>query len=136
MYRCNYFAIHELVPRNVFKDRGEKAWELLDDRLLITLDRLRERYGPMTVNNWYWDKEREWSGLRTKESPFYSPYSQHTFGRAADCLFSKTSAEQVRQEILSMTTDPAFEWIGSVELGVSWLHFDVSNCDRIKAYHP
>ena len=59
MYRCNHFAIHELVPRNIFKDRGEKAWELLDDRLLITLDRLRERYGPMTVNNSYWDKERE-----------------------------------------------------------------------------
>jgi len=136
MYKCNHFAIHELVPRNVFEDRGEKAWELLDDRLLITLDRLRERYGSMTVNNWYWGKDREWSGLRTKESPFYSPYSQHTFGRAADCLFFKTSVEQVRQDILSMPTDSAFELIGSVELGVSWLHFDIRNCDRIKAYHP
>ena len=136
MYKCNHFAIHELVPRNVFEDRGEKAWELLDDRLLITLDRLRERYGSITVNNWHWGKDREWSGLRTKESPFYSPYSQHTFGRAADCLFAKTSVEQVRQDILSMSTDSTFEWIGSVELGVSWLHFDVRNCDRIKAYHP
>ena len=136
MYKCNHFAIHELVPRNVFEDRGEKAWELLDDRLLITLDRLRERYGSMTVNNWHWGKDREWSGLRTKESPFYSPYSQHTFGRAADCLFAKTSVEQVRQDILSISTDSTFEWIGSVELGVSWLHFDVRNCDRIKAYHP
>ena len=83
MYRCEYFAIHELVPPKVFQEWGEKAWELLDERLLITLDRLRRRYGPMTVNNYYWGKEREWSGLRTKDSPFYSRYSQHTFGRAA-----------------------------------------------------
>ncbi|MBW1841810.1 MAG: hypothetical protein JRI75_08440 [Deltaproteobacteria bacterium] len=136
MHKCKHFAIHELVPRSVFEDRGEKAWELLDDRLLITLDRLRERYGSITVNNWYWGKEREWSGLRTKESPFYSPYSQHTFGRATDCLFSKVSVEEVRQDILAMSNDPTFEMIGSVELGVSWLHFDVRNCDRIKTYYP
>ena len=136
MYTCSYFAIHELVPRNVFYDRGEKAWELLDERLLVTLDRLRERYGPVTVNNWYWDREREWSGLRTKDSPFYSPYSQHTFGRAADCLFAEISPEQVRQDILARPTDSTFELIGSIELNVTWLHFDVRNCDRVKTYTP
>ena len=80
MYKCEHFAIHELVPPHVFEQRGEKAWELLDDRLLVTLDRLRERYGSMTVNNYYWGSDREWSGLRTNDSPYYSPYSQHTFG--------------------------------------------------------
>ena len=136
MYRCEYFAIHELVPPKVFQEWGEKAWELLDERLLITLDRLRRRYGPMTVNNYYWGREREWSGLRTKDSPFYSRYSQHTFGRAADCLFAERAAEEVRQDILSHSTDPDFEMIGSVELNVSWLHFDVRNCHRIKTYQP
>ena len=43
MYRCEYFALYELVPEEVYLERGEKAWELLDKRLLITLDRLRER---------------------------------------------------------------------------------------------
>lgn len=136
MYRCSHFAIHELVPPNVFHARSENAWELLDERLLITLDRLRERYGSITVNNWYWGREREWSGLRTKDSPYYSDYSQHTFGRAADCLFSDRTSERVRQDILANPNDPAFELIGSIELGVSWLHFDVRNCERIKSYHP
>jgi len=136
MYRCDHFAIHELVPPQVFAARGEKAWELLDERLLITLDRLRTRFGPMTVNNYYWGHEREWSGLRTPDSPFYSPFSQHTFGRAADCLFSKKSAEEVRQEILAHPADPDFALIGSVELGTAWLHFDVRNCDRVKQYSP
>jgi hypothetical protein len=51
MYKCNHFSVHELVPRSVFEKRGERAWQLLDERLLITLDRLRERYGSTTVNN-------------------------------------------------------------------------------------
>ena len=136
MYKCENFSIHELVPPNVFYNRGEKAWELLDERLLITLDSLRSRYGQMTVNNYYWGKNREWSGLRTSDSPYYSAFSQHTFGRAADCLFSGISAEEVRQDILANPQDDDFKLIGSLELGVSWLHFDVRNCDRIKTYYP
>ena len=53
MYKYNYFSIHELVPPHVFGQRGEKAWELLDERLLIILDQLRERFGSMTLNNYY-----------------------------------------------------------------------------------
>ncbi len=136
MYKCEHFAIHELVPPHVFNERGEKAWELLDERLLISLDLLRKRFGPMTINNYYWGKDREWSGLRTSDSPYYSKYSQHSFGRAADCLFTNKTAEEVRKEIINNPDDPDFELIGSVELGVSWLHFDVRNCQRIKTYHP
>jgi len=136
MYRCQYFSIHELVPPDVFRQRQEKAWELLDERLLIALDRLRDRYGSMTVNNYFWGRDREWSGLRTPDSPYFSPFSQHTFGRAADCLFANLAVEDVRREILADPTDPAFELIGSIELGVSWLHFDVRNCDRIMTYYP
>jgi len=136
MKKCKFFAIHELVPPHVFQKRGEKAWELLDERLIITLDKLRSRYGRMTVNNYHWGKDREWSGLRTADSPYYSPFSQHSFGRAADCLFSSISAEEVRQDILANQKDEDFKLIGSLELGVSWLHFDVRNCDRIKTYYP
>lgn len=136
MYTCEHFVIQELVPPKVYEARGEKAWQLLDERLLITLDRLRKRYGPMTVNNWHWGKDREWSGLRTPDSPYYSAYSQHSFGRAADCLFKNTTAEAVRQDILNHPEDEDFALIGSVELDVGWLHFDVRNCDRVMAYHP
>lgn len=136
MYKCKYFAIHELVPPKVFDERGEKAWELIDDRLLITLDRLRERYGSITINNYVWGKDRQWSGLRTPDSPYFSPYSQHTFGRAADCIFADVTAEQVRQDMLNNIDDPLFEFVRSIELSVSWLHFDIRNCTRIKAFKP
>lgn len=138
-YKTKHFRIEELVSPEVFADRGEKAFELLDVRLLITLDQLRERYGPMTINNWIWKPEsdprcRTESGLRTPGMKHFSPYSQHTFGRAADCLFAHKTADQVRSEILS--NPDLFPYIMSVELGVSWLHFDVRNCDRIKTYTP
>jgi hypothetical protein len=136
LYKFNHFKIQELVPPAIFEARGEKAWELLDERLLITLDRLRDRFGPITVNNWHSGKDREWSGLRTKESPYYSATSQQSFGRAADCLFSHNDAESVRQEIFASPDDKTFELIGSVEMGTSWLHFDVRNCDRIMTYTP
>ena len=136
IYKCKHFAIHELVPPQVFEDRGDKAWELLDDRLLYTLDQLRNRYGRITVNKWHWGGDRLWSGLRTSGSPYYSQYSQHSFGRAADCLFNELSAEKVRVDIMANPNDPAFEYINSVELDVSWLHFDVRNCNRIQTFKP
>ena len=136
MYQCDHFDIHELVPPAVLRDRGDRAWELLEDRVLMVLDRLRRRYGKMTINNYHWGGDRMWSGLRTPNSPHYRPYSQHSFGRAADRLFDDITAEAVRQDILANPNDPDFELIGSIELDVSWLHFDVRNCDRIMTYQP
>ena len=136
MYICKHFAIHELVPPEVYKARGEKAWELLDERLLRQLDLLRNGFGPMTVNNYHWGGERQYSGLRMPGDPFYSPYSQHSFGRAADCLFRDANVAMVREIILRDINDPLFKYINSIELDVSWLHFDVRNCERIKTYRP
>lgn len=136
MYTCKHFAIHELVPPDVYHDRGERAWELLDPDMLRTLDMLRDRYGSMTVNNWFWGGDRKWSGLRTAGSPYFSPYSQHTFGRASDPIFKNITAEEVRVEIQAQKDNPTFRYIKSIELGVSWLHFDVRNCNRLKTYRP
>ena len=134
MYKCTHFIIEELVSKGTFAARGEKAWQLLDDRLLITLDSLRKKYGSMTVNNWKWGGDREWSCLRTVDSPWFSTYSQHSFGRAADIIFKDVTAEQVRQDILANKDDTAFEFINSFEEATSWLHIDVRNCDRVLTY--
>ena len=134
MYKCKHFIIEELVSPGTHAVRGHKAWQLLDDRLLMTIDMLRDKYGQMTINNWKWNGDREWSGLRTPDSPWYSTYSQHSFGRAVDCIFKDVTAEQVRQDILSNPDDSNFKYINSFEEGTSWLHIDVRNCDRILTY--
>ena len=135
-YKCKYFIIEELVDPETYKKRGDRAWELLDYRMLVTIDRLREKYGKMTINNWKWGKDRMWSGLRTPESAWYSQYSQHTYGRAADIIFHDITAEEVRQDIIANPDDPAFEFINSIELGTSWLHADVRNTNKLKTFKP
>jgi hypothetical protein len=77
-----------------------------------------------------------WSCLRTEGSPFGTEYSQHRFGRAADCIFADVTAEQVRQDVLDNPDDEDFKYITSIELGVDWFHFDVRNCNRIMTYYP
>ena len=117
-YKCKHFLIEELVPPKVYADRGRKAWELIDVRILKTIDMLRDKYGQMTINNWKWAGSREWSGLRTPNSPYYSPYSQHTFGRAVDIIFKDKTAEEVRQDILNNPKDPAFKHIKSLDMSL------------------
>jgi hypothetical protein len=125
MYKCKHFKIYELVSEDIYKKRGEKAWYLFDSRALEMLDKVREFSGSLTVNNWYWKGNREWSGLRTPESPYYSPYSQHTYGRAFDCIAREKTAQELREHILSNPEE--FPYIRGIELGVSWLHFDTGN---------
>jgi len=133
MYKCRHFDIEELVPPHVYDERGYKAWELLDERLLITIDQLRDSLGAATINNYRWGGDRKWSGLRTPESKVYRPYSQHTFGRAVDMLFSKVTAEEARRHIL--TNKNRYPYIFALELGVSWLHIDCRNCQRIFTFN-
>jgi len=132
MYKCKHFKIQELVPQHVYEARGDKAWELLDKNALIALDAVRDAFGAITVNNWHIGGKRNWSGLRTSDSPYYSPYSQHSFGRAFDCIFATRTAAQVRQAILNNRDD--FPLVQAMELDTSWLHFDVRNTHRIKTF--
>ncbi len=124
-YECEYFVIQELVPRHVYEDRGQKAWQLLDVSMLIGMDQMRDEHGRIIVNNWHVGGNREWSGLRTPGCPFYSEYSQHPKGRATDSLFLDKEVSIVRDDILE---HPGKFGICAVELNVIWLHADWRNC--------
>lgn len=135
MYRPKHFILEELVPEMTHRLFGDKAWEFLDERALMVLDRLREKFGSITVNNWKWGGPRQWSGLRTEESPYGTQYSQHRAGRAFDCVFKAADPETVRTYILEHPEE--FPEIGGLELGTpTWVHFDVRHHDGIKAFYP
>ena len=129
MYQPRYFNVQELVPPSIYEDRQEKAIELIDERALITLDCLRETFGTCTVNDWCFGGEYEQLGLRTPEAKEFSQTSQHSFGRAMDCKFENIPADEVRSYILENRL--RFPYITFIEDSVSWLHFDVRNCQRI-----
>jgi hypothetical protein len=128
MIKAQHFIIEELVPELCHRRFGEKAWWFIDPNLIKLIDALRDEFGQATINNWKWGGNREWSGLRTPDSPWYSMYSQHSYGRAADILFKEHEAEEVRKAIVA---NPE-KWLAiapsiTLEEDVSWLHADVRN---------
>lgn len=145
-YTPKHFRIEELVWPEFFRlhqARGADMLMAFDERALITLDRLRERYGPVTVNNWADCRDprnaRTMSGLRPLGGPVGAALSQHCFGRAFDCVFVRVTADQVRADMEeaggfmpggALRPGP-FEFITRIEEfpGMSWFHFDTGPHD-------
>jgi len=137
MKKAKYFKIHELVPPQVYKDRGVRAWELIDSRLIDVIDALREEFGPATINSWKWGGKFKWSGLRTASCKIGAKYSQHRFGRAADLKFKNFTPKQIRQFIREFPPHWAEAGIQCIENKTgTWLHVDVRNCTPIKWINP
>ena len=133
MYIPKFFKAYELVPPEIYASRKDKSFELIDVRVLITLDDLRMFFGPCIINDWYWGGHFEQSGLRTVDAPEFSPTSQHTFGRAMDCKFKKASAETVRKFVIETRL---LSHITFLEDDVDWFHFDVRNTEKIVLWSP
>jgi tRNA(His) 5'-end guanylyltransferase len=117
--------LDEYIPKDMYlkyEKRPHILIGLIDRRLVMGDQQLRDYFGSVTINNWWNDGSRQWSGIRTPESPDYSPTSQHTFGRASDKLFTHAAAETVRQYIREHYLNLL---ITCVEDGVSWVHSDV-----------
>jgi uncharacterized protein YcbK (DUF882 family) len=128
MIKTKHFSIHELVPPEIYEKFGERAWMFIDPRLVLLIHQLREEFGRVSVNDYYWGGNRVASGLRVPTSPHYSPTSQHSHGRAVDMIFNDISASDVRKR---MTENPE-KWLAIVpsitlESDVSWVHVDVRN---------
>lgn len=135
--RPDNFVIQELVTPDIFRARGDLAWQLLDQRALVALQSLRRKFGPITVNNWHSGGSYEYSGLRPFDCSVGAHYSQHKYGRAFDCKFHDVEVEEARLYVLD--NDYLFPTINAIEIGVSWFHFDVRNLDyahRIFTFKP
>lgn len=135
-YYPQYFEIYELIPREVFrledmrnKDKHmQPGWSYLDERLLITIDAIREIIGkPLICNTWFQDGNRENCGYRTSGCTIGALKSQHKLGRAVDLICPYMSAEEMRQKIKKDEDKLPFPI--RIEDGVSWLHVDVKEMD-------
>ncbi|WP_347368006.1 D-Ala-D-Ala carboxypeptidase family metallohydrolase [Vibrio vulnificus] len=133
MYKSKYFKAYELVPADIFNKRGEAALELIDPRLLITLDQLREKLQkPITINNYKWNGAFSQRGLRSRsfyksDKDYQDSLSQHKYGRAVDFDVKGMTAQQVREFIHANRS--MFPYITFIETDVNWVHVDVRNGD-------
>jgi hypothetical protein len=47
VYRPNSFTLAELVPPDIYAALGDRAWELLDPMALMSLQSIRNKFGPI-----------------------------------------------------------------------------------------
>lgn len=139
-YICRHFTIAELLPppqfmppvmRARFESDPTFLFRCFPWRMLVTMDRMRERYGSMTVNNWStWPGEpnraRRFSCWRPFDCPEGADLSEHKFFRAFDSVFSKATPAEVWADILANPNHPAFEYLERIEAfeGMTWFHGD------------
>jgi len=139
MFKPSNFKIYELVPDYIYKKYQFKPyvlWNIFDERMLYTLDKLGKRYGKLIMNDWYWRKgdpmANRFRGWRDPDCKIGADLSQHKFGRAGDVIPSETTAEQIRQDILFSPFHQDFKFITCIEADVSWLHFDTRSRNKKK----
>lgn len=132
------FHLDEYIPKELYLKWQHKPHVLiglLDYKLILADQMLRDKFGSTTINNWYIGGNRNWSGIRTPESPYYSPTSQHSMGRASDKVFKDVTAYEVRSYIKMH-----FRALGitCIEENVSWVHSDCrwTNKDELHLVYP
>jgi len=127
--KSKYFKLQELYPRDLYNQLisvlpSELLWRMVNPKLIVLIDKIKEQFpkGSITINNYKWSGNREWSGLRTIESRWYSATSQHTLFNAVDMLFSNYETKEVREYLIAHRAE--FPELGGLEVA-SWLHVDV-----------
>lgn len=137
--RARHFVIQELVCPEIFAERGERAWELLRPEFIVTLDDLRDEYGPIAVNDWHIGGTFKYSGLRPFDCPEGAKFSMHKFGAGGDAKFKRVSADKVRADVIAKPD--RFPHIQAIEVPspgkpMSWFHFDHRNVAKRIAQFP
>jgi len=135
-YTTKFFKLYELVPKATYellKNRPWVIWQLFDERILYSADRIRKRYGKMLANTWYWGGGHQYRGWRPPDCGVGAVYSQHRFGRAIDLEPIEVTAEEIRQDIKKGEN---FRYITCIEENVPWLHIDVRNYKGLLIVSP
>lgn len=141
MFKPKHFAptldsfARQTLPPAIYNKRGVAGLELMDERILVTLDDLRGHIDVPLLVNGGGDKRDVYTQSGLRDIGHYKTYevmegsfSQHKYGRGIDCRSSKMSAHDIRKHIIEnkhlyphisfMEVSP----IGGNNMG--WVHFD------------
>jgi len=140
-YIPKYFRPYELIPKETYellKNRPWVVWQLFDPRTLYVGDRIREKYGKMICNTWWWGGTHQYRGWRPIGCKEGAEYSQHRFGRALDLVPMGATVEDIWSDI---EAGDNFNYItciekGSAETEITWLHFDTRNYKGLLIVYP
>jgi hypothetical protein len=125
-YKCEYFDLEELFPPELMSLPDEYLWELMDENLLIVLDRLRIAIGkPIIINNWKTGGQYKWSGYRTNSCKIGAKKSLHRVGKAVDIKIKGMTPSDILDFIQKRYDEfPEIKRVEDVRSTPTWLHID------------
>jgi len=143
-----YFNPKEWLPKETYlmlEDTGKAQYadRYIDDRVLITADKLRSIFGPTFGNTWSLSADitkiygiHNWRGWRPFNCKIGAEFSAHKFGQAMDLVFANIESKHVREYVLEKPEN--FPYITELETGINWFHYRVGirNGEMIKLIHP
>lgn len=124
------FYLDEFIPKQLYLANPTwKLYRLIDKRLFALHQKVRDRHGAMTLNDWIHGGKRNWSGLRLPNSSYYSLFSDHSYGRAGDNIMIK-DINEVWNDIKT-NYKKIYQPLGltMIETGkeITWLHMGIGN---------
>jgi len=141
IYKPIYFTIDELVCPHVYDKFGEIAWQFFDQRLLITIDLIREKIGrPIYINDWQVHGNFNERGFRCLQCPIVRQawrknlvyVSPHITGQAVDFDVQGMVASEVRLWIAK--NEKILPYPIRLEANVNWVHLDTRDAEKGKIY--
>lgn len=127
IHGSKHFLVEEFVDQRTFKMRGIKAAELIDPKIVAICDLLREKAGPLIVNNWHNKGKYKSSGFRAIWDTTGGVLSQHRCGRAADVKSRTLKPAQLLSTIMQHKAEfmaAGLTCIESLQFTPTWLHLD------------
>lgn len=129
--------LDEYIPRELYLEyqfTPNKLIGLLDNRLLNADQQLRNKFGSVTINNWWGLNDVEYRegrkagiifnerGFRKDTTSVGAGLSQHKYGRGSDKIFKNATSDEVREYIKKNYLTLG---ITCIEDKVTWVHSDV-----------
>lgn len=135
-----HIQIEELVPKDVFMAKGAGCFDLIDYKIPLILERIRELCGdkPLIINNWLWGGSYQYRGYRPLNCQIGAKNSMHKHGKAVDFDVRFMSAEQVRGIIIANEQELMSLGLTRMETDTSWVHIDIKHTglNHIKKFRP
>jgi hypothetical protein len=129
-YKPVHFGVEEFLPPDLYNQYGERGlYQLMDPRILYTMDALRDHFGvPITVNNYHSGGQFQQRGFRNALGTG-AELSQHRYGRACDFDIKGMYAEEFRKKAAARELAEPLKYITRIEAGVHWCHVDCAAVD-------
>lgn len=122
------FYLDEFIHPVIYAARGAKSIQLIDHRMILLAQFIRDNMGPIFINTWATGGDRKNSGLRYWKEPLGATWSQHYFGNAFDCVSPQYKPKDIHEFLLA-NQDQLIErgWLTTLEAlkdTPTWTHVD------------